>query len=283
MKLDQLYRELKQKLSQFNKDREASSQAFIILEHFLKVEKADVLAAKEMAIDSVLSNRIDGIVKRLRNQEPIQYIIGKADFFGRQFLVNPSVLIPRIETENLVQILIDENIQENLNILDIGTGSGCIAISLALEMNNPKVTAIDNSKLALETASQNADLNRAKLNFIEQDIFIENRLNIKLDIIVSNPPYVTESERKFMQANVLEFEPNQALFVPDDDALIFYERIMKLSMDMLKPGGKIYFEINESKSGELKQLFEDNDFHMIKITNDLSGKPRFAKARKPGN
>ena len=209
---------------------EIQSQLFILFKHFFQLHKTAVLADKIISIRTEDEEKFNRAIRQIKNNEPIQYITGKADFYGLEFKVNPSVLIPRPETEELVDLIINENKvqQKGLNLLDIGTGSGCIAICLAKELNQAKVSAIDISKDALKTAKENAVLNATLVNFIEYDI-LKYPLNpfpiSEFDIIVSNPPYITQSEKTQMQNNVLDYEPHLALFVEDTSALIFYEKI----------------------------------------------------------
>jgi len=198
-----------------------------------------------------------------------------------RFEVNHSVLIPRPETEELVSLIRSEFANQAPQILDIGTGSGCIAISLQKLLPQATVFAIDISAKALLVAESNAKLNNASVSFIETDILNPNKALIpnSLDVIVSNPPYVTESEKAFMEKNVLDYEPHNALFVPDNDALIFYREIAQLATDKLKKGGKIYFEINEAKSDEVVALLEKLGFIEILVVKDIHGKNRIIRAR----
>jgi release factor glutamine methyltransferase len=237
---------------------------------------------------------LDAAVRRVCNHEPIQYITGEAFFYGRKFLVNSDVLIPRRETEELVQYIIHENQgRRNIKILDIGTGSGCIAITLKKEMEDASVSAIDVSEAALKVAAANAQLHQAIINFCQADIcasdfFMRNEQNklYHFDIIVSNPPYVRNSEAKSMHKNVVEYEPHLALFVTDKDPLIFYRMIISLiqesantEMDLLKEGGGIFFEVNENLANEVAILLEKNNFKKIRIIQDLQQKNRFVSGK----
>lgn len=225
---------------------------------------------------------IESMEKRLLKNEPIQYITGHTWFYGLKFLVNPSVLIPRQETEMLVDIVLKENIsRKNLHILDIGTGSGCIAISLASNMPEWQITVLDISQSAIDTAKTNANLNKVKLEYFVSNILLEtDKLNANYDIIVSNPPYVLQSEADQMHKNITEFEPHKALFVPDSDALLFYDAILHKSLTMLNSGGIIYFEINESKMPEVQSLLANYQFDNIKFYEDFHKKCRFVRALK---
>jgi release factor glutamine methyltransferase len=235
------------------------------------------LNASEEINPEILPKFIDAL-ERLKNREPIQYIIGSTEFFGLSFCVTPDTLIPRPETEELVEWVIQENI-ESAEILDIGTGSGCIAVSLAKQMNDSVVTALDVSNRALDVAVRNAKDNDVSVNFIEKDILSTNQLPSKYDIIVSNPPYVRHEEKKNMDDNVLQFEPETALFVPDNDPLKFYRSITSLAKTHLKEGGSLFFEINEYLSKEMVSMLKDNGFSDIQLRQDFRGRDRFIKCR----
>lgn len=220
------------------------------------------------------------IVSQLKLQKPIQYILGEADFFGLIFTVTPDVLIPRQETEELVDWIIKSTGQSPNSILDIGTGSGCIAISLAANLEKSQVTAIDISPSALDLAKKNASRNSVLVDFYAIDILdLNNSIpSSPFDIIVSNPPYVRESEKSLMKVNVLDYEPSIALFVDDNDPLIFYSTIAKRANELLKPRGVIYCEINEAFGKELFQVFSQNGFKEVEIRKDLNGRERMLKA-----
>jgi release factor glutamine methyltransferase len=254
---------------------EATSIAYLIMEHF-GIKKTDISLDKK--IQNIDLKKTELIIKRLNQAEPIQYILGETEFFGRKFKVNQHVLIPRQETEELVDKIIKENRQnKKLKILDIGTGSGCIAITLAKELPDSEVHAIDISEEALEITAFNATKNKATINFYKQDIIQHSTFNIQhFNLIVSNPPYVTESEKKLMHENVLKHEPSLALFVEDEDPLKFYTAILKFAKIYLSKNGKCYFEINEAFGEEIFKLFEENGFKKINISKDLNGKSRIA-------
>jgi release factor glutamine methyltransferase len=263
-------------------DQEKANISFLILEDLFKITKTDLLMDKK--VKEYDENRIKDIINRLNKAEPIQYILGHTEFYGREFVVNRNVLIPRPETEELVDLIIKENRKnKDVAILDIGTGSGCIAISLSKEIPHSRLFALDISKSALSVAQQNAKSLNAELSFIEADITddLTNKLkDLKFNLIVSNPPYVTYTEKKLMHQNVLAYEPDSALFVRDDDPLLFYRTIIKFSQKHLLPNGSCYFEINEIYGNEMKELFEKNNFTNIRILQDLRGKERFAIASK---
>lgn len=212
---------------------------------------------------------------RLKKQEPIQYIIGETAFYGLTFKVTPDTLIPRPETEELVSWILENNKNNtSLKVLDIGTGSGCIAISLAKNLEKANVTAIDISKSALEIAKQNASINKVMIKWIKQDILNTNLLPSSYDIIVSNPPYVRETEKQFLQKNVLDFEPAKALFVSDENPLLFYDAIASLALQFLKPSGELYFEINEYLGEEVSQMLRQKGFKNCHLKKDFFDKNR---------
>jgi release factor glutamine methyltransferase len=279
--LKALHRQLTSSITLYE-DQEKANIAYLILEDLFKITKTDLLLDKK--IKEYDQEKIKDIINRLNKAEPIQYILGHTEFYGRKFTVNKNVLIPRPETEELVDLIIKENRKnKNLTILDIGTGSGCIAISLSKEISGSEIFALDISKEALSVARQNAkDLN-AGINFIEADIInnSENKLNdLKFKLIVSNPPYITDSEKKLMHQNVLAYEPDRALFVRDEDPLLFYRTIIEFSHEHLLPNGSCYFEINEAYGNDIRELFEKNNFTEIRIIRDMQDKDRFAVARK---
>jgi len=253
--------------------QESESLAYIILEYVLKISKTRLLLNEAVEINK--KKEMQYVVDRLLKNEPIQHIIGHTEFYGRKFKVNENVLIPRQETEELIQLIKTENLDSGLKILDIGTGSGCIACSLGLEMNKPQVFALDVSAKALVVAKKNATLLSCEIDFLSSDILTDEMPIGNLDIIVSNPPYVTCNEKSQMDENVLKFEPNIALFVPDEEPLKFYNTIIKKSKAALKIGGKLYFEINELFGNEVDSLMQQNGFQQIRIIKDLNGKDRF--------
>jgi len=259
----------------------------LLVEKYLGLSRIEVAlqSDKEISEEDVLI--LEKAIHRLKEFEPIQYIIGNTEFFGLPFKVDKSVLIPRPETEELVDWITNESQSKEATILDIGTGSGCIAISLAHSLPDAKVLAIDISKEALKIAKQNALSNKVIINFIEVDVLhFENSKEFqihkeaKFDIIVSNPPYVRASEKKLMQANVLKHEPEIALFVEDEDSLLFYRKIAQLSKDYLKPEGLLFFEINEYLGKDMKEMLEVEGFSNIEIKRDIFDKDRMIKCKK---
>ncbi|MCC8142866.1 MAG: peptide chain release factor N(5)-glutamine methyltransferase [Tannerellaceae bacterium] len=243
--------------------------------HMLLIDKDKKLSVQE-------KNQIKEAVGRLENFEPIQYILGECYFYGLHFRVNPSVLIPRPETEELVELILTEHRQKTVRILDIGTGSGCIAISLKKYMPQAEVAAIDISLVALKTARENASQQQVAIQLIEHDILSPDYTSINrpggYNIIVSNPPYVAESEIGQMERNVLDHEPHLALFVKDNDPLLYYRRIAQVGKKILNRPGYLYFEINARYGNETVQLLEKEGFLGITLIKDLSGKDRIIKA-----
>ena len=241
-------------------------------------------------MNSTQLQQFEKALQRLLQQEPIQYVLGDTEFFGYPFQVNQHTLIPRPETEELVAWIIEDMKNKNqansqqkplkstITILDIGTGSGCIPISLAKELPQAKVSSIDVSEEALQVARKNSALNKVAVNFIQQDILKAENLQEKYDVIVSNPPYVRELEKEQMHQNVLDFEPELALFVQNDDPLIFYRKIAQLAKNALIENGKLYFEINEYLPEEMVSLLEEIGYQNIELKKDIFGKFRMCKA-----
>ncbi len=247
-----------------------------LLEHHLGLRRVDMM---HFLIEDHLPESLKRDFEKLKVGEPIQYILGKGPFYGREFLVNEHTLIPRNETEELVHLIIKENPQSGLKILDIGTGTGCIPISLDLEMKSAEVYGIDISEKALELAQRNRELLKSKVGFLKCDILNEMPNVPKLDILVSNPPYVPEREKSEMHRNVRDFEPELALFVPDQDPLLFYRVIGEKGKKLLKPGGKLYFEIHERFGSEVAELLTNLGYKEVKVVRDLNGKERIASAK----
>ena len=271
MTLKKLFTEYSKALLGLYSKNEAESLTFWLFESILGKKRIDIL--KDEPIGS-LPKELETAMEQLLSGTPIQYVLGFAPFYGREFFVNSAVLIPRNETEELVHLIIQENQQKGIRILDIGTGSGCIPITLALEMNEPLLYALDVSKEALETAIKNASKLDAKVTFEKLDILKEEIPYHGLDIIVSNPPYVRYSEKEQMHKNVLEHEPHLALFVFDQDPLLFYRVIGEKAKKVLKPKGKIYLEINEALGEDTRKLMEHLGYSQVRIIKDLNGKER---------
>lgn len=275
MTIRDLYKSYKIQLSSIYSIEESGELGYWLLEHYLNIGRGDLLEHKEIAqVPLALEQALHELLK----QKPIQYILGKAPFYGREFKVNPAVLIPRNETEELVHLIIKENTIPNPAILDIGTGSGCIPITLDLEIPGARVAALDISIEALEIAKANATLLASTVEFYKIDILTQPIPVDNLDIIVSNPPYVKHSEKNLMHSNVLDHEPHLALFVFDDDPLLFYREIAIKAKKSLKCGGKLYFEINEALGEETKNLLLAQGYQQLRIHQDLNGKDRMVSA-----
>lgn len=270
---------------------EAQAVVRMLLEELAGLSLADLYAGGIDRLDDAQRQQIERAMARLEEGEPIQYVLGRACFCGRSFAVAPGVLIPRPETEELCRLIIDTHPSESLNILDIGTGSGCIAITLALEMPDAEVEAVDISPEALAIAEANAARLGAKVSFHQYDILSEDSPPLgrgrgwvapstaKYDIIVSNPPYICERERADMERNVLDYEPHTALFVPDDDPLLFYRAIGQKALTMLAPGGILCFEINPLYCDQLIELLRSQGYGEVEAVSDSFGKRRFVKAK----
>ena len=248
----------------------------LLSEYYLKIPRSKILLANEIDLDQSNQTLFQSALERLKTHEPIQYVLGKTSFMDMEFKVNSSVLIPRPETEELIRLMLKEDL-DGKDILDIGTGSGCIAISLAKNFPNAKVIALDISNDALEIAKENAALNNVRIDFICSDIF-KYQSDKKYDLIVSNPPYVCESEKLLMKQNVLNFEPDLALFVDDNDPLKYYLEIINFSKYGLKSNGFLFFEINKRFSSLLKTKLLNNKLN-FSVKNDFAGFPRFIKAK----
>lgn len=271
---------LREQLNKSYEPQEANALARIIFCDMLGQSNVDYYLCKDMDLSGNEEEKVKSILQRLEKYEPIQYIEGKKYFSGREFFVRQGVLIPRPETEELVE-LAAQACKPNAKILDIGTGSGCIAISLAKKLPEAEVHAWDISEAALEVAKQNNEQLSASVHFEQHDILTYQATGEEaFDLIISNPPYITESEKAEMEANVLAWEPSIALFVPDNDPLLFYRRIGELALRMLTPNGKLFFEINRAYGDATKQLLCNQGYKNIHIQKDLSGNDRFVYAEK---
>ena len=279
-KVQAIYEETVQSLLQVYDESEAASIASLLFSELLSIDKMARLTNVGLELDEPKYQIWKSALTRLMNSEPLQHITGKAFFYGHEFRVNEHTLIPRPETEELVQLIVEENRQSSLAILDIGTGSGCIPISLALTLKDAKVSSIDISKKALATARENAENLGAVVDFIELNTLTEVWPMENLDIVVSNPPYILEKEKSEMHKNVVAFEPEMALFVPDHDPLLFYRQIAKQAIGGLKSGGKIYFEIHHAFGKETVRLLSDLGYVDVRLLQDLQGKDRIVTGRK---
>jgi len=262
----------------FYDEMEAESFFYLILENRHQLRRIDLaLDAKKEFSEAEISNW-NFILEKLKTQIPIQYILGTTHFYGSEFIVDENVLIPRPETEELVDWIVKLNTKlskkKDLKILDIGTGSGCIAISLAKNILNSAVFAVDVSEKALAVAEKNATLNKVAVTFLHKNILETNHLDQKFDIIVSNPPYVRNLEKAEIKPNVLENEPHLALFVPDNDPLIFYKKIAELAAANLNPNGQLFFEINQYLGKETQDLLESLGLKNIELRKDIYGNDR---------
>ena len=263
---------------------EIDSFFFILMEEKLKLQRIDTVLKPDFLITEKNLIDLKTIVKRLQKEEPIQYIIGSTEFYGLPFLVDKNTLIPRTETEELVSWVLDEikvltnNKITELSILDIGTGTGCIPISLAKNLTSLNISAIDISPEALIIAKQNAILNKVTIEFIELDILNAESLPQEYDVIISNPPYVRELEKVEIKNNVLENEPHLALFVADENPLIFYNKIADLAKQQLSKNGMLFFEINQYLGKETVNMLVKKGFKNIQLKKDLFGNDRMIKA-----
>ncbi|HPW98124.1 MAG TPA: peptide chain release factor N(5)-glutamine methyltransferase [Flavobacterium sp.] len=274
-----------EELSSIYDEMEAESFFYLILEHLHQFKRIDLALNPDFEISESDKVRWENILSELKTQKPIQYILGETEFYGLKFIVDENVLIPRPETEELVDLIVSsfKSQTSKLRILDIGTGSGCIPISLKKNLPNAEVFAIDVSENALEIAKKNAKLNGVEVNFILKNILETNDLEQQFDIIVSNPPYVRMLEKEEIKTNVLEYEPHLALFVEDNDALIFYRKIAQLAKKSLTENGKLYFEINQYLGKETVILLEKMDFKNIELLQDIYGNDRMISCSKTNN
>lgn len=279
MKASSLYQDFVSKLSTIYDESEATSITRIVMEDAAGITDTDRIAGINQEVNESVMPIMNAILVRLMNHEPLQYVLGEQIFYNIKFKVNPSVLIPRRETEELVDwIISDHGRDEYLNILDIGTGSGCIPVALKKNIPSAQLFATDVSDKAIATAMENAELSGAKVKFAQSDILtLENPFHQSFDIIVSNPPYITSEEKSGMMKNVTAFEPHTALFVPDNNPFIFYEKIIQFAIKNLNNEGLLYFEINESYSDSIKTLLCENGFQQVVIKKDMQGKNRMIR------
>lgn len=276
-----------QSLGAIYPEEEVSSLCFLTFEHVMGMNRVEVTLSRNKELSAQEIDQLEEVLERLKKTEPIQYIIGSTEFYGLEFQVNPFTLIPRPETEELVDWIIKDfgTITERTSagdhlVLDIGTGSGCIAISLAKHLAGSQVEAVDISQNAIETAYSNAKRNEVDVKFFQQDILVAVELPKQYDIIVSNPPYVRELEKKEMRGNVLSNEPHEALFVTDENPLLFYKKIGELAYKFLNVKGALYFEINEYLGKETVALLNNIGFREVALRKDMFGKDRMIKAMR---
>ena len=273
------YRELCRRLTPLYGEREARAVARLALECEFGITMEDIVMGVDMQLPTEATERL---ASRLLAGEPVQYVVGRAEFGGRWFSVSPDVLIPRPETAELVAMAADEarRCRKPCRILDIGTGSGCIAVSLALDVEDSAVTAIDISPDALAVAQRNADALGAKITFRNADILRAEPKADSFDMIVSNPPYICDSERQSMEKNVVDYEPRQALFVDKADPMLFYRAITRYAATALSEGGSVWLEINERFGSEVVRCAEEAGLTDAAVIKDEYGKERFVKAWK---
>lgn len=284
MKIKEYRTDFIQNLSPIYDAGEAESFFYLILEEKQKLKRIDLALQPDLAFSDEEIEIWNSILKDLKQEIPIQYLLGKTSFYGLDFEVNGNVLIPRPETEELVEWIIKIRNPKfetrELKILDIGTGSGCIAISLAKNIPNAAVFAIDVSKRALDTARKNAENNEVSVVFMERNILETEDLEQNFDIIVSNPPYVRELEKVEIKKNVLDNEPHLALFVEDNNALVFYKKIAELAQKNLSENGQLFFEINQYLGKEMVDLLQKMNFKNIELRKDIYGNDRMICCRK---
>ena len=271
-----------QKLSNLYDAAEINSLYALIMNHFFDYSYTDIIFKSKTVLHEADFDRIVEVANRLAQNEPIQYVLGSARFYDMQLKVNQSVLIPRGETEELIRLVENENPDCEGSIMDICTGSGCIALALKKRFPLASVLGCDISDDALDVAEENAEANNLEVVFFKGDVLKTNLTSYiqDVDIVVSNPPYVREVEKQQMKANVLDFEPHLALFVPDDQPLLFYLVIAIQAVNLLAKGGKLYFEINEAYGNEVAELMREQGFGQVEIIKDIHGKDRFVRGTK---
>ena len=261
--------------------QEESETFFKILsQEYLKLAAFEIPLNFQLELTEAQQTRFDQALKRLKKFEPLQYIVGTTEFYGFPFILSPDVLIPRPETEELVEWIYTDFKDQEWKVLDIGTGSGAIAVSLARVLPKASVTALDVSAKALKIAAENATTNAVNIKFIEQDILACETLEESYDVIVSNPPYVRDLEKAEIKPNVINYEPHLALFVPDDNALLFYRKIAELALKALQPNGILYFEINQYLGEQTVSLLKNIGFSKVELRSDFAGNPRMIKAQR---
>lgn len=277
-----IYQNIKQALKGCCSDSEASALAKMLLVEVLGFSTLELFGGKDKEVSEKDLDVLDKMLERLKNNEPIQYVIGRETFCGMTFEVNPNVLIPRPETQELVEWITHEyKATSSCRMLDIGTGSGCIAVSLAKKLPAARVEAWDISEGALEVARRNAGINGVSVAFRLQDVLKAEVSSPSYEVMVSNPPYITHREKMEMEANVLEWEPHTALFVPDTDPLLFYRKIAQLGVKALADGGSLYFEINRAYGKETVEMLQGLGYRQIELKKDMFGNERMIKAIKP--
>ncbi|MCM1518810.1 MAG: peptide chain release factor N(5)-glutamine methyltransferase [Pseudoflavonifractor sp.] len=281
VRLDRLTALMRQRLAARVDSGEAEAMVRTIFGVLKGWTPIDLALHRDSTVSGYIARKAMSAVGRVVAGEPLQYVLGETRFYGNTLVVTPAVLIPRPETEELVDMIVDRNSGADLRVLDLCTGSGCIAVSLARALRFASVTAVDLSADALAVARENASRLRVRVDFRQEDVLTMKPVAGGYDIIVSNPPYVLDSERSAMSPEVLDHEPAMALFVPDDDALRFYRAITRYAAVALVAGGRLYFEINPLKAADVRGLLESDGFVDVEIARDMTGRERFACAVKP--
>jgi release factor glutamine methyltransferase len=277
----EIFRDLQKQITLQEDSSEIKSILFLVLESVLGLSQSDIAAEHPVLLSESQQKKLNEVISRINAEEPVQYILGSSYFYGRKFNVNPAVLIPRSETEVLIEEVLKEvDPFSPGTILDIGTGSGCIAITLAKELPAKRVVAIDVSNDALQTAMENAQQLSAPVEFHKINALTEDFPFASIEVLVSNPPYVTTSEKTSLRKNVLNYEPHLALFVPDDDPFVFYTTIARKGYTILTGKGKAFVEINERYGNEVADIFRDAGFKNVWVVKDLQGKNRIVTASK---
>lgn len=275
-------RQLRATLREIYPPGEAEAIIRLMFEYLKGWSPVDIVLHEDEPLSEFMQGKVRGILQRLMRHEPIQYITGHARFYGLELKVNRHVLIPRPETEELVEMIVTRaGDRTDLRVLDAGTGSGCIALALARNLKFPQVTAIDISEEALEVARANAKALKCRITFARRDILNLPAERDRWDIIVSNPPYIDRSEAADMEANVLDYEPHSALFVPDDDPLVYYRALGAYAVKALEPGGRLYFEINPRHVESLTAMLSAMGFEQAQSHKDIHGRQRFVSAQRP--
>ena len=272
---------IREELSNHYPTGEVTALTRIIATEILGISQTAYLLKDDVTLNAEQEALLDNTIERLKKHEPIQYILGYSDFCGLRFKVTPTTLIPRPETSELVEWIAADYSGKAVNILDIGTGSGCIAVSLAHKLPMSNVTAWDISHDALAVAAENSRNNGTEVTFEQVDILAHEPQDEQFDIIVSNPPYIKENEKSAMHSNVLDWEPHTALFVPDSDPLLFYRTIADKGLLFLKPGGTLYFEINRAHGAETAEMLANYGYTGIELRKDIAGNDRMIKATRP--
>ncbi|MFA0961533.1 peptide chain release factor N(5)-glutamine methyltransferase [Roseivirga sp. BDSF3-8] len=281
IKAGEIFRDTAKSLKGVYESPENDSVAMLLIEGVLGISRRNILLDESMEIDASMQHKLREAVEKCLAHIPVQHVLGAGAFYGRDFRVGRDVLIPRPETEELVYLVLSTYKGRSLKAVDIGTGSGCIGITLALEHSAAEIMALDVSEAALEVAKDNADRLGAKLQFVQLDVLAEPLPTSELDAVVSNPPYIPVKEKKSMEQRVTVYEPEMALFVPDEDPLLFYRRIGELALLHLREGGGLFVEIHESYGMEVVALYREQGYKMVECLPDMQGKPRMVRAFRP--